>query len=83
MKGLNQGVIQKEEIFLQVDRFISKDLNGGTCMRLIDDLVITEDSRTIYLVVLHPKILPIDYFQLFYSPPKRNRRQWLCKILGG
>ena len=52
-------------------------------MRLIDDLVITEDSRTVYLVVLHPKILPIDYFQLFYSPPKRNRRQWLCKILGG
>ena len=49
-------------------------------MRLIDDLVITEDSRTIYLVVSHPKILPIDYFQLFYSPPKRNRRQWLCKI---
>ena len=83
MKGLNQGVIQKEEIFLQVDRFISKDLNGGTCMRLIDDLVITEDSRTIYLVVLHPKILSVDYFQLFYSPPKRNRRQWLCKILGG
>ena len=29
-------------------------------MRLIDDLVITEDSRTIYLVELHPKILPID-----------------------
>ena len=40
-------------------------------MRLIDDLVITEDSRTIYLAVLHPKILPIF-------------RQWLCKIfLGG
>ena len=51
MKGLNQGVIQKEEIFLQVDRFISKDLNGGTCMHLIDDLVITEESRTIYLVI--------------------------------
>ena len=51
---------KKKKFFLQVDRFISKDLNGGTCMRLIDDLVISEDSRTIYLVVLHPKILPID-----------------------
>ena len=32
---------------------------------------------------LHPKILPSDYFQLFYSQPKRNRRQLLCKIWGG
>ena len=37
---------KKKKFFLQVDRFISKDLNGGTCMRLIDDLVITEESRT-------------------------------------
>ena len=52
MKGLNKKEsFQKKEIFLQVDRFISKDLNGGTCMRLLDDLVITEESRTIYLVI--------------------------------
>ena len=35
----------------QVDRFISKDLNGWTCMRLIDVLVLTEESRTVYLVI--------------------------------
>ena len=54
-------------------------------MRLIDDLVITEESSTIYIKLpcyrkltlhellhidhnapwLHPKILPIDCFQLF------------------
>ena len=42
---------KKKKFFLQVDRFISKDLNGGTCMHLINDLVITEESRTIYLVI--------------------------------
>ena len=46
-----RGRFKKKKFFLQVDRFISKDLNGGTCMHLIDDLVITEESKTIYLVI--------------------------------
>ena len=50
-KVWTQESFQKKKLFLQVDRFISKDLNGGTCMHLIDDLVITEESKTIYLVI--------------------------------
>ena len=46
-KLFHSFVICTEQQFLQVARFISKDLNGWTCMRLVD-LVVTEGSRTIF-----------------------------------
>ena len=45
-KLFHSFVICTEQEFLQVARFISKDLNVWTCMRLVD-LVETEESRTI------------------------------------
>ena len=42
-------IFTPSKVFPQVDRFISKVLNGWTCNRLVD-LVVTEESRTVYLV---------------------------------